>query len=83
MITLENIWTKAGHTNHDHMLPNAEDVFADLIGQQFASLRDIRDAIARNASTYTAPNGRTAFARDVAMGAEIRHASGRLLTVDV
>ena len=83
MITLEKIWTKAGYSGYDHLLPDAEDVFDDLIGRQFNSLRDIRRAIAKNETQFRVYNGRYAFARNMMMGGEVRHASGQAITVDL
>ena len=83
MITLEDIWTKDGYSSYDHLLPDAQDVFADLIGQRFASLRDIKRAIAKNDERYEVYRGRYEYARNMMMGAKIRHASGALVTVDL
>lgn len=83
MLTVENIWTKPGYSGHDHLLPDAQNVFGDMVGRQFRSLRDVHRAIAANNTTYCAPNDRREYARNMAMGANIRHASGRIVRVDL
>lgn len=52
MITVNAVYFPAGYTDHDHLLPDGDDVFGDVIGRQFQSLGDIRRACASAAEAY-------------------------------
>jgi hypothetical protein len=83
MIVLEDIWTKAGHSSHDHLLPDAKDCFAELVGERFQNLREIKRKIAASNETYYGPEYREYLVRNMSMGGTVRFASGKEITVNL
>jgi len=47
MITIKAAWHKQGYTGEDHLLPDADTHFEDLIGRQFRSVGEARKACDR------------------------------------
>lgn len=86
MITVNNVYFPNGYTSLDHLLPEGDEVFADIIGIEFRSLRAIKDAVWKAANKYDEETGYYKLvgpASTITTRAEIIMANGDKRTVFV